>query len=102
MNVVRLDDRLRAAPDRLVEREVRILHLKSDVVNAVTVLADVLGGRMLGIQRRGKDEPDLPLGQDVGGDVPIPGFQTAVGELGESKGLSVEIRRLLRVSGPEL
>ena len=41
-HVVRLDGRLRAPPDGLGERKIRVLHQQRDVSHAVAVLADVL------------------------------------------------------------
>jgi hypothetical protein len=102
VHVVRLHHRLRAALHRLVEREVGVLDLQRDVVNAVAMFSDVLRRLVTRVQRRGDDESNLSLRQDIRRHIAIPRLQSAVPELREAERLPIEIRRLLRVACPEL
>ena len=65
-DVVRLDRRLRAAPHRLLERAVRIVHLEGDVADAVAVLPEVVRRGVIGRQRRREDEARPALLERVG------------------------------------
>ena len=59
VQIVRLDDRRRTAFYGLVKRVIGVLDLKRNVPNAVAVLLDVLGGRMLRDERRRQNKIDV-------------------------------------------
>jgi len=64
-DVMRLDRRFGASCDCLLEGTIRIVYLKRDVADAVTVGAKMLGRRMRWIQWCGEHEPRTPLLQRV-------------------------------------
>ena len=59
--VVRLFNRSGSSPNSLVKRVISVLDKERDVVNAVTVLLDVLRAGMVGRHWGRQDEIDVPL-----------------------------------------
>ena len=89
-----------AADGRLVGRR-DVVHFEGDVLHAVAVgrQAGVVG--VVGAQRRGQDEGDLALPEDVAGLVPQPRLQAGVGDHVEAEGVAVEVGRLAGVADEE-
>ena len=56
---------------------------------------------MVGAERRGEDEGDVALAQDVTGLVAGLGFQAGVGDHVEAEGVAVEVGRLAGVAHEE-
>ena len=98
VHVVRLDRRLRSAPHRFGEREVRVLDEQRDVADAVAMSTDVLGRRMMRSERRRDDEADLPLREDVRRRGAVARLQSAVRDLREAERFAVEVGGLLGVA----
>ena len=101
-DLVRFDRRLRTSPHRFRKRPIGIVHLKDDVADAVAVLPEVIRGGMIGRQRRRQDEARPALLERVRGVGAASRFESAVGNLREAEGVTVEERRLLRIPDPEL
>ena len=80
----------------------RIVHPERDVANAVAMSSHVLGDRPAAGHRRGEDESDLPLRQQVAGPVANAGFRAAVADDLKAQRRLIEMRRLLRVPDVEL
>ena len=70
----------RAARRRLAPGRLDVVDREGDVVDAVAVLADVLGDLAIGRQRRGEHEPDVVLDHDVAGPVADLGLEAAEGD----------------------
>ena len=97
-----LADAARAAAGGLAPGGFGVVHPQRDVADAVAVQADVLGDRVVGLQRRGEHEADLVLHQDVGGAVARAGLGSAIGGQAEAERGAVEVRGLARVADVEL
>ncbi len=87
---------------RRVERLRRVGHLERDHADAVAVLEDELSDRVVGGERGGQDESDVPLLEHVRSQVSMPGFQAAIAGRGESERPRVIRRRLLGIADVEL
>ncbi len=99
---VGLERRDRAARRRLAPCRLDVVHRESDVVDAVAVLADVLGDLAVGGQRRGEHETDVVLDHDVAGPVADLGLEAAERDRGEAPQGAVVGGRLAGVADPEL
>ena len=62
----------------------------------------MLRDRRLRAERRGENEPDLPLLQEITGAVSDPGFGAAVGDELKTERRAIEKTRLLRVADIKL
>ena len=102
LDVVGLLDRACAAFRGALPRPVDVLDVKRDVPDAVPVPLDVVRDRTVRAERRGQDQPDLPLLEHVRGAVSEPRLEAAVRRGGEPEGVRVVVRRLLRVPDVEL
>ena len=90
-----------AASRRRAPGRFGIVHPQRDVADTVAVPADVIVDRVVGPQRRGQHEADLPLAQDITGLVARAGLRTAVGRQFHAHRSAVEVRRLAGISHPE-
>ena len=92
----------RAARRRLAPGRLDVVDREGDVVDAVAVLADVLGDLAIGGQRRGEHEADVVLDHHVAGPVTDLGLEAAERDRGEAPQSAVVVRGLARVADPEL
>ena len=92
----------RAARRRLAPGRLDVVDREGDVVDAVAVLADVLGDLAVGRQRRGEHEPDVVLDHDVARPVADLRLEAAEGDRGEAPQRPVVGGRLAGVADPEL
>src|ERR1700680_2331101 len=86
---------------RLVLRG-RILDAERDGSYAITVQAQMVGDRTVGLQRRREHEAHLALLQDVAGTVTDAGFRSGVGDDVEAERCAVVVGGLARVADPQL
>ena len=100
--IVRLDDRRRTALYRFVERVIGIFDLKRDVADAVAVLLDVLGCRMLRRKRRRQDKIDAILPQQITRRLAIAGLKPRIRRTRKPERLAVIKLRLLCVADVKL
>ena len=96
------EGRDRAARRRLAPGGFDVVDRERDVVDAVAVLADVLGDLAVRGQRRGEHEPDVVLDHDVARPVADLGLEAAERDRGEAPQRAVVGRGLAGVADPEL
>src|SRR5262249_12923701 len=94
----RLDRPTRAPLDGLPVRRRGVRHRERDVLDAVAVAAAMPRDIVVLAQRRGDDDADAPLLEDVRGAVADPGLRTGVRGAREAERVLVEVRGLLRVA----
>src|SRR5205823_14416717 len=76
-------------------------HFEGDVLHAVAVDDEAARLGVFGPQRRGEDEGDVALLEDVAGLVAGARLQAGVGDHVEAEGVAVEVRRLAGVADEE-
>ena len=75
-----------------------VVDLQGDRLDAVAVLHQALGVGMIGPERRGQHEGDVPLTQHVARLVPHPGLEPRVGDDVEAERVAIEVGGLARVA----
>src|SRR5580693_8206986 len=86
---------------RFLEGILRVIHFQRDVAHSVAMLADMLRGRVVWREGSGQNEIRLALAQRVRSPPTVAGFEAAIGDLGKTKSLAIEIGCLARVADPE-
>src|SRR5271155_891722 len=99
--VVRFFGWLRSAANGFGKGLIRIVNFESDVADTVTVFSYVIGGNIVGRQRRRENEIRLALRQRVRSPLPLTGLQPAVCDLRKTESLAIKICGLPRVAYPE-
>src|SRR6478672_336645 len=66
------------------------------------MLINMVGHRILRMHRRGQDEREFVLSDDIARAIALASFRPGIGEALETKGSFVVVRRLLRVADVEL
>ena len=79
-----------------------ILDLKCDIADAVAVLLDVFGGRVLRHKRRRQHKIDAVLLKNVTRHLAVARLKPAIGKAGKPKSLAVIKLRLLRIPNVKL
>ena len=87
-----------AARDGAFKSGRHVIHLQGDVLNAVAVQNQTLALGMIARQRRSQDKSDISLAQNVTGLVSQPRLQPRIGHDVETKGVSIKVSRLPRIS----
>ena len=100
--VPRLADRRRTPLDGLAVHGVDVVDRPGQVVDAVAVLADVGGDGGVAGERRGDDDADRALLEDVGRLVPHARLRARVGGAGEAEHRLEEGGRRAGVADPQL
>jgi hypothetical protein len=97
----RRQGRGRSTRGRLAPGRFDVIHRERDVVDAVAVLADVLGDLAVGRQRRREDEPDVVLDHDVARPIAHLRLQATERDRREPPQRPVVGARLASVANPE-
>jgi len=95
-------DALRTALDGFIIGVVCVFDLKRDIADAVAVLLDVLGGRVLRHKRRRQHKIDAVLPEHVARHLAVARLKPAISKAGKPKSLAVIKLRLLRVTNVKL
>src|SRR6185503_4650632 len=85
-----------------LERAARVVHPEGNVADAVAVLGNVSRGGMIGSQRRGEQQPDLVLLQQIAGPISGAGLRPAVAGQLKPERRPVVVAGLLGVADIEL
>ena len=89
---------MRASSHRELEGRGDIVDFQGDRLHAVAVLDQAPGVGMVRAERRGQDQRDVPLSQDVARLVLHSGLEPRIGHDLEPEGIPVEIGRLPRIA----
>jgi len=92
----------RAAGNRGVVGEARIVHPQRVVLHTVAVPVHVRGDRRLGRERRGEHQADFSLLHEIAGAVTHPRFRAAVRHQRIAEGGAIKVTRLLGIPHVEL
>src|SRR6267154_257766 len=96
--VMRFFSRKGASLHRLVECLIGISYFQRYVANTIAVLANMLGGRIIGRHRSGQEEVCLALTERVRGSLALSGFESAICDLGKAETFAIEEGRLARIA----
>src|SRR5271155_2416277 len=101
LHVVRFFGWPRSSTHRLAKSLIRVGHFQCDIAHTIAMLADMVGGLIVGGERRCENKVCLALTQSIRSPLTMTSFQSAVGDLRKTESLAIEIGRLPSVADPE-
>ncbi len=97
----RFHETLAAAFRRFVPGGSGVFHLQRDRLDAVTVFGDVIGDRIVRLERRGENKCQFVLANGVARSIFRSRFRPGIGERLKTKSRFVKVRRLFGVADIE-
>lgn len=97
-----LGDGFGSRADNLLKDLLGVRHPEGHIFHAIAVQRDMLRDRMVAVDRRGEDQPNVALLHNVGDPIADAGFWSGVGREREAKRAAIKVRGLLGVADVKL